>query len=295
MPPSPRRAIFLDRDDTVNRNADLPDAAWEGVKWGDLLKPEFALLIEGSRDALIALKDAGYRLIVITNQGGVARQGGTLSDVNAVNDQLRTLLNPTSEPASIFGDQLIDAWYACPFHPDADSEPFNTEHNWRKPNPGMISAAAEEHNIDLAVSYMIGDKQRDLDAATSAGIPVSQTIHVGPNAPCPDLAHAARVILKLNHPSKADQPTSTVTLSTIKENTAPLADERIRKTVESAANALAERTGIKLTALTLVDSQITATLAIHQLGALAFMAELRRSTNAWHMHTHGSLLWPEHH
>ena len=55
----PRPAIFLDRDDTINRNADLPDGAWEGVKWGDLVKPEYALLVPGAREALIALKDAG--------------------------------------------------------------------------------------------------------------------------------------------------------------------------------------------------------------------------------------------
>ena len=294
MPPpsTPRRAIFLDRDDTVNRNADLPDAAWEGVKWGDLLKPEYALLIEGSRDALVALKDAGYRLIIITNQGGVARAGGTLRDVDAVNDQLRSLLNPEDEAQSIYGDQLIDCWYACPFHPTGTHTPFDQEHDWRKPNPGMIAAAAHEHNLDLASSFMIGDKQRDLDAAISAGVPASQTIRVGPNADCPDLAHAARTILNIDHTPK---PTTTVSLRALDAHAHPLDDQRTRSTVESAARAIAERTGITLSELRLSDNAVTATLAIHQLGALAFMAELRRTTNTWHTHTHGEPLWPAHH
>lgn len=294
MPPAStlQRAIFLDRDDTVNRNADLPDGAWEGVKWGDLLKPKYALLIDGSRDALIALKDAGYKLIIITNQGGVARAGGTLRDVDRVNDQLRSLLNPDPESLPIFGDQLIDCWYSCPFHPDGSAKPFDREHDWRKPNPGMISAAAREHNLDLESSYMIGDKQRDLDAAISAGVPKSQTIQVGPNADCPDLAHAARTILNIDHTIES---ATSVTLRALDPSTHPLSDERTRSTVESAARAIAERTGITLSDLTLSDDAVTATLAIHQLGALAFMAELRRTTNSWHTHTHGSPLWPAHH
>lgn len=294
MPPpsTPRPAIFLDRDDTVNRNADLPDAAWEGVKWGDLLKPEFALLIDGSRDALIALKDAGFRLIIITNQGGVARAGGTLRDVDAVNDRLRSLLNPDPEPLPIYGDQLIDCWYACPFHPTGTHSPFDQEHSWRKPNPGMITAAAREHHLDLKSSFMVGDKQRDLDAAIGAGVPASQTIQVGRDADCPDLAHAARIILNIDHTPK---PTSKVTLRALDAQSHPLNNDRTRATVESAARAIAERTGITLSDLTLTNDAVTATLAIHQLGALAFMAELRRTTNSWHTHTHGSPLWPAHH
>lgn len=290
-----RPAIFLDRDDTVNRNADLPDAAWEGVKWGDLLKPEFALLVDGARDALIALKDAGYILVIITNQGGVARAGGTMRDVDACNDRMRAGLRQSDhddDESSLFDDQLIDTWYSCPFHPETGVlTHLSVEHEWRKPHPGMILAACKELQLDPDRSWMIGDKQRDLDAAISGGVPASQTIRVAHDSPVADLAHAARIILEIEE-DLCDAISSTVTLSPIDPYAHPLSDERTRRTVESAATAIAERTGIKLIELNTTDTEIRATLAIHKLGALAFMAQLRNDTNRWHRSHTGRNLWP---
>ncbi len=302
MPPNhtstPRPAIFLDRDDTINRNADLPDAAWEGVKWGDMLKPEFALLVPGAREALIALKDAGYALVVITNQGGVARAHGTMRDVDACNDRLRMLLNELDyeDERVLFDEPLIDCWYSCPFHPQTGVVThLAVEHEWRKPHPGMILAACAELNLDPSRSWMVGDKQRDLDAAIAAGVPESQTIRVAHDSPVADLAHAARLILELEedpHPDQLDHPTSSATLHPIDPLAHPLSDDKIRRTVESTANAIAERTGIRLIELDTTDTAVTATLATHKLGALAFMAELRRATNRWHRAHTGQDLWP---
>ncbi len=298
---APRPAIFLDRDDTVNRNADLPDAAWEGVKWGDLLKPEYSILIPGVIEALTALKDAGYRLVIITNQGGVARAGGTMSDVDACNDRMRNLIHQSQhedDSLALFDDQLIDTWYSCPFHPETGVlTHLSVEHDWRKPHPGMITSACKELNLDPARSWMIGDKQRDLDAAITAGVPESQTIRVGTDSPCADLAHAARMILNIEEsPDDLDQttssPTSTVTLSAIKPHESPLSDMRVRETVESCAHAIAERTGVKLISLETTDTSISASIEIHQLGALAFMAQLRNDTNRWHQAHAGHPLWP---
>jgi len=291
-------AIFLDRDDTINRNADLPDEAWAGVKWGDLLKPEFALLIPGVPEALIALKDAGYTIVVITNQGGVARVGGTMRDVDACNDQLRNLIhrsNHTDDELALFDDALIDAWYSCPFHPETGVlTHLAVEHEWRKPHPGMILAACKELDLDPARSWMVGDKQRDLDAAIAGGVPESQTIRVAHDSPIADLAHATRIILdiKEDQPAQAGQPISTVTLSPIDPYAHPLADEKIRRTVEAVANSIAERTGVKLLELDTSDTEIRATLATHKLAALAFMAQLRRDTNRWHRSHTGKDLWP---
>ena len=299
MPPphtaaKPRPAVFLDRDDTVNRNADLPDGAWTGVKWGDLLKPDFALLVPGVREALIALKDRGYTLVVITNQGGVARAGGTMRDVDACNDRLRQHLRQADhdDERVLFDEPLIECWYSCPFHPETGVlTHLSVEHEWRKPHPGMIEAACREHNLDPSRSWMVGDKQRDLDAAISAGVPESQTIRVAHDSPVADLAHAARLILEIEEPPH-DQPTSSATLHPIDPNAHPLGDAKIRRTVEAAANAIAERTGIKLLELDTTDTSITATLATHKLAAIAFMAELRRTTNRWHRAHTGKDLWP---
>ena len=294
-------AIFLDRDDTINRNADLPPAAWDGVVEGDLLKPEFALLVKGAREALIALKDAGYRLVVITNQGGVARAGGTMRDVDACNDRLRSSLhqtNHTDDALSLFDDQLIDTWYACPFHPQTGVlTHLSVEHEWRKPHPGMILAACAELYLDPERSWMVGDKQRDLDAAISAGVPESQTIRIAHDSPVVDLAHAARLILDIEDDQNDAHKSSisTVTLHPIDPYAHPLNDAKIRQTVESSAHAIAERTGIDLIKLETTDSSVTATLKVHKLGALAFMAELRRITNRWHMSHTGHNLWPSAH
>lgn len=290
-----RPAIFLDRDDTINRNADLPAGAWVGVKWGDLLKPEFALLFHGVSQALHALRDAGYRIVVITNQGGVARAGGTMHDVDACNDRMRNLIhesNHADDSLALFGDQLIDTWYSCPFHPDTGVVPhLKVEHDWRKPHPGMIVAACKELNLDPDRSWMVGDKQRDLDAAIAAGVPASQTIRVAHDSSVVDLAHAARLILDIEDDHES-QPTSSATLHSIDPYAQPLADERVRSTVQAAAQAIAERTGITLTSLQVTDTSITATLEIHKLGALAFMAQLRNDTNRWHTSHTGKNLWP---
>ena len=292
---SPRPAIFLDRDDTINRNADLPDGAWEGVKWGDMLKPKFALLVPGSREALVALKDAGYTLVVITNQGGVARAGGTMRDVDACNDRMRMHLHQSEhdDERALFDDQLIDCWYSCPFHPETGVlTHLSVEHEWRKPHSGMIVAACGELNLDPLRSWMVGDKQRDLDAAIGAGVPEAQTIRVAHDSPVRDLAHAARLILELGEEPESESQSSTVTLSPIDPYAHPLSDEKVRRTVESVANSIAERTGIRLIELDVSDTRISATLATHKLGALAFMAELRRSTNRWHRSHSGKDLWP---
>ncbi|MDF1809275.1 MAG: HAD-IIIA family hydrolase [Phycisphaerales bacterium] len=293
-------AIFLDRDDTINRNFDLPNEAWEGVVPGDLLKPEYAILIDGVPDALIALKDAGYTLVVITNQGGVARAGGTMHDVDACNDRLRNKIHHNEQPKheddelALFDDQLIVTWYSCPFHPKTGVlTHLSVEHEWRKPHPGMIVAACKELNLDPARSWMVGDKQRDLDAAIAAGVPASQTIRVAHESPVTDLAHAARLILDVEEdPNQDQEQISSVTIHPLNPYAHPLADERVRATVEACARAIAERTGVPLLSIELSDSSVSATLAIHKIGALAFMAQLRRDTNRWHRSNHNTDLWP---
>ncbi len=293
---TPRPAIFLDRDDTVNVNADLPEAAWEGVKWGDLLKPEFAILMEGAREALIALKRAGYALVVITNQGGLARGGGTTRCVESVNDALRRALNESS--SGVFGEQLIDGWYFAPHHAEGVVPPYDCDHEWRKPHGGMIRAACEELGLDASKSWMIGDKQRDLDAGIDAGVPKEHTIQVGPSGTHADLSAAAEDILTEPEGSGSSvdahpkiDPGTRVVLHSTDEAFIPMADQRTREMVEAVARGIAERTGIVIHELSIDERQIEVVIGVHKLAALAFMAQLRRDTNRWHERQFGVPLW----
>ena len=290
-----RPAVFLDRDDTINVNADLPPQAWSRAKEGDLLDPTFVALIPGALEACRRLADAGYVLVIITNQGGVARGGGSTRDVDACNAALRALLTPSDageapDPnlADPYRASVIAACYSAPHHPEGDIAPFNTEHDWRKPGPGMIESAADELGLDLARSWMVGDKQRDLDAATGAGIAPAKTMLIGPRSQLPDLSAAADRIL-----ADAIDPAHTTSVTLRARTGSPLKDDRARETVVATARAIAERTGVRLTETSTTPESVTVTLATHRLGALGFLTELRRLTNAWSRARAGADLWPD--
>ena len=145
-------AVFLDRDNTLIAND------------GDLGDPAAVDLLDGVPDGLRSLRDAGYRLIVVTNQGGVARGRYDEQDVDAVHQRIARLIDERAGAR-----QLIDRFYYCPYHPDATIEAYRQEHPWRKPNPGMLLQAARDLDIDLESSWLIGDQLRDVQAGSSAG------------------------------------------------------------------------------------------------------------------------------
>ncbi|MCZ6834620.1 MAG: HAD family hydrolase [Planctomycetota bacterium] len=145
-------AIFLDRDNTLINND------------GDLGSPDAVRLCDGVPNGLLELRDAGYALIVVTNQGGVARGVYTEADVDAVHQRIATMVDEESDRTN-----LIDRFYYCPYHPEAEIEEYRREHPWRKPNPGMLLQAAHDMHIDLGQSWMIGDQVRDMEAGRSAG------------------------------------------------------------------------------------------------------------------------------
>lgn len=121
------------------------------------------------------LDSAGFRLVIFSNQGVVARGGGTERDVVRTNSRVVELLEEGRQGRHV----LIAGIYFCPFHPDGTIEPYNTENPWRKPSPGMILAAAEDHAIDLAQSWVIGDSERDMQAGIRAGIPANRCVRIG--------------------------------------------------------------------------------------------------------------------
>ncbi|MDG2030242.1 MAG: HAD family hydrolase [Phycisphaerales bacterium] len=150
-----QKAVFLDRDNTLIAND------------GDLGDPELVVVLDGAVEAVRRLDQLGFLPVVVTNQGGVARGHYAETDVDRVHERLHELL----------GRDLPISFYACPFHPKGSVPEYTREHPWRKPAPGMLLAAAQEHAIDLATSWMIGDQPRDAEAGRAAGC---RTILVGP-------------------------------------------------------------------------------------------------------------------
>lgn len=134
-------AVFLDRDGTL-----IDDTGYVG-------RPEDVRLLDGVRDGLAALKAHGFRTVVVTNQSGIARGYFTHADYEAVHARFLDLL----------GTGLIDATYMCADHPDKPSDR-------RKPGPGMLLEAAGDLDLDLARSWMIGDRAADLEAGRRAGV-----------------------------------------------------------------------------------------------------------------------------
>ncbi len=182
----PRPAVFLDRDDTLIRNRSLPPPPVPAAP-GDLVDVSLVELLPGALEACARLANLGLPLIVVTNQGVVARGGLTLEGLEAIHDRLDDLLTLGD------GTPLLTALYACPYHPMGTAQPFNIEHPWRKPQPGMFLQAAEDHELDLLASWMVGDAPRDIEAALAAGIPAERALLIGdaPGARFANLAKAA--------------------------------------------------------------------------------------------------------
>lgn len=141
--------MFLDRDGTIN------------VEKEYLYKVKDFEFIPGAPEAIRKLKAAGFLVIVVTNQSGVARGYYGLDDVARLHEHMSAEL--AKHGAS------VDAFYVCPHHPDARVAELRIECDCRKGAPGMLLRAAAEHGIDLGRSYMVGDKLADIEAGEGAG------------------------------------------------------------------------------------------------------------------------------
>jgi D-glycero-D-manno-heptose 1,7-bisphosphate phosphatase len=146
-------AIFLDRDGTLNEEVDY------------LSDPEQLVLIPGAAAAVARLNALGVPVVVVTNQSGIGRGKYGWQDFAAVMKRMEKLL--------ALENARIDAVYASPHHEHALGEYAVVDHPERKPNPGMLLRAAEEHGFDLSRSWMVGDKALDLEAGRRAGCRVA--------------------------------------------------------------------------------------------------------------------------
>ena len=150
MSGSPRdRAVFLDKDGTL-----IIDVPYN-------VDPARITLAPGAAAGLPRLAAAGYRLVVITNQSGVARGRFAIEALGPVEDCLRTLL-------AELGVELAGFWF-CPHHPAGTVPAYSVVCDCRKPAPGMILAAARTLGIDLVRSWFVGDILNDVEAGRRAG------------------------------------------------------------------------------------------------------------------------------
>lgn len=143
------KAVFLDRDGTLV------------VERGYITRPDDIALIPGVAAAIITLRERGWKVFVVTNQGCVAKGMISEDELAAIHFRMAALLGAE-------GAQL-DGIYFCPHHPDGSVEEYARDCDCRKPLPGLLERAASEHDVDLGASVMVGDTFRDLEAGRAVG------------------------------------------------------------------------------------------------------------------------------
>jgi len=143
-------AVFLDRDGVINEEVGYLDSL-------DKLK-----IIPGAYEAIRLINESGMKVVVISNQAGVARGLFPEDFVKITHEYLQNALRKKGA--------YIDNFYYCPHHPTEGIEPYRQVCNCRKPAPGMLLQAAQDLNIDLKRSYLVGDRFNDMEAGKKIGV-----------------------------------------------------------------------------------------------------------------------------
>lgn len=144
------RALFLDRDGIINEDR------------GYVHRAEDFVFIEPIFELCRRMSQADFRIVVCTNQSGIARGLFEEADFTRLTEWMLDCFRKQG--------LNITAVYHCPFHPQGLIEEFKRESDWRKPSPGMLLEAAREHDLDLSRSVIIGDSARDVQAGLRAGL-----------------------------------------------------------------------------------------------------------------------------
>lgn len=137
------KAVFIDRDGTINMDVHY------------LNDPDKFKMYPGVGEGVRKLKDNGFKIIVITNQSGIARGYFTEKQLSDIHEKMKKEFQEFNV--------ILDGIYFCPHHPDDKC-------NCRKPNTGLFEKAIKDHNIDVSRSYMVGDKTLDIGAGQKAGV-----------------------------------------------------------------------------------------------------------------------------
>ena len=180
------KCIFLDRDGVLNKDI------------GYLKSPDQLIILQGVIKALKKLKEAGFLLIIVTNQSGIAKGFFYEDDLKKVHNALLAIF----EKNNIY----IDDVFYCPHHKDGTVEPYNISCDCRKPDTKMIKDGAIKYNIDLSKSYLVGDKDTDIQLAINAGLKsfcVENDIYeydetIVPDYKVKNLSEAAEIIINLS-------------------------------------------------------------------------------------------------
>ncbi|MEW5913874.1 MAG: HAD-IIIA family hydrolase [Thermodesulfobacteriota bacterium] len=182
----PRRAVFLDRDGTINQEV------------GHVRSPDQVQLIPGAAQAMVRLRRAGLALVVVSNQSGLARGVLNQADLAAVQAELKRQL--------ALAGAFWDEFFFCPHHPEGVVEGLGMVCDCRKPEPGLLRRAADQMALSLEGSFMVGDSRRDVACGNALGL-TSILVESGhalvpaaspaeePALVAPDLAAAADWIL----------------------------------------------------------------------------------------------------
>ena len=148
-----QKAVFLDRDGVINKYV------------GFLRNIDEFELLSGVAEAIKKINESGYLCIVVTNQPVIARGDVTVAELDEIHNKMETLLG--------LEGSYVDALYYCPHHPhkgyEGEVPQLKIDCDCRKPKPGMLLKAAEEYNISLSDSFMVGDGENDIKAGIAAG------------------------------------------------------------------------------------------------------------------------------
>jgi D-glycero-D-manno-heptose 1,7-bisphosphate phosphatase len=150
MPAAPRPALFLDRDGVINIDRSYVYRV-EDFEW-----------VEGARETIARFNALGWLVFVVTNQSGIARGFYTEEQMQILHDWMA--------PELARADAHIDRIYHCPFHEEGTIDRYRKDSFDRKPKPGMLIRAMTDFPVIKERSFLIGDKQADLDAAKAAGV-----------------------------------------------------------------------------------------------------------------------------
>jgi len=159
------RALFLDRDGVINHEV------------GYLYRPEETRFVDGIFPLCRTAQGLGYRLVIVTNQAGIARGYYGEEDFHALMDWMRAQLQKEGIE--------IDAVYFCPDHPEHGIGRYKRESDLRKPAPGMLLRAAAEFDLDLQASVFIGDRCSDVAAGNAASVGTIFFLAGTEQQPCP--------------------------------------------------------------------------------------------------------------